>query len=97
MLRESRNKTIVSCSHLTDKIERLVNQSKRLRSRIRSAANQAGSSYPIEIIDGNSPPQLVGHGFYWRWKGKWKTAPGSYQSSTHRIKVGYRWVLSNVS
>lgn len=52
-------------------------------------------AYPVEIVDGHGAPHLVGGGYSFRWRGKWKSAPGSYQPSTHRIQVGLDWLRDN--
>lgn len=36
--------------------------------------------------------KLLGHGYSFRWGGRWKSAPGSYQASTQRIVVTAAWV-----
>lgn len=57
---------------------------------IRQVAN-VHSSCPINFVPGKQPPKSKGRGYWFRWLGKWKTAPGSYQSSTLHVVVGEEW------
>lgn len=67
----------------------------------RIARQTAGASVscPVEVIDGDSPPKLVGESYYWttpsgktvvRYPGayRWRTV---YHASTRRVVVGRNW------
>jgi len=64
----------------------------KLKREIRRRAGHPGSPWPIIVTASDYPPRLEGHGYSFRWLGKYKTYPGSYTHSTHRITVGEEWL-----
>jgi hypothetical protein len=64
------------------------------RAAIRQHCPNKGNR-PIFVLGGrmeNLPPTMIGRKHYFRWLGKWKTAPGSYQHSTRKLLVGAKWL-----
>jgi hypothetical protein len=59
------------------------------------AAGGYRHSWPVRVIVGDDAPELAGDGYGWRWAGRFKSAPGSYQHSTHRVEVGRRWLVAH--
>lgn len=55
-----------------------------------------GPQHPVILVPGNALRRagaLASH----RWRGRWKTAPGSYQPSTRRAEVGIEWLRALVA
>jgi hypothetical protein len=46
----------------------------------------------MRLSDDARGPRIIGTEYGFRWLGKWKSAPGSYQPSTRRLVVGARWL-----
>jgi hypothetical protein len=69
----------------------------RIANVLRGLADRAGDNCPIAIVDGDLAPVHAGNGFWHRWRGKWKSAPGSYQASTREIQVGLDWIAQRIS
>lgn len=80
----------------TTDLQTVVNANTRLRSILRGLAGAYGSQWPVELVDGDDSPAVVGNGYWFRWLGKWKTARGSYQASTRRIEVGADWLAEHL-
>lgn len=75
-----------------------------LRRLLRRLAGQSGSRLPIEIVDGESEPQVVGECQHWRnARGDTIRFPNAYRkfgrpiyiASTKRITVGSDWLVKN--
>lgn len=91
---------------ILDKLDHKLNNDKTLRKLIRQEAHCTGTSYPIVLVDGDSPPQLVGRGFHWTNKrgdeiyhpNAYRRAWGKpiYQASDRRVEVGADWFLDLV-
>jgi len=73
-----------------------VELSEDAQRYIRVEAGQYGKPYPVVVTGADYEPHLEGHGFSFRWLGKWKTAPGSYTASTLRIEVGIDWIITKM-
>lgn len=71
--------------------QRYIRQSQDARRLLRRLAGET-HGWDVDVVLGDAGPHLAGHGFSFRWVGKWKGAPGSYQPSTHRIEVGLDWL-----
>lgn len=46
----------------------------------------------MRLSDDAHGPRIIGTEYGFRWLGRWKSAPGSYQPSTRRLIVGARWL-----
>lgn len=78
-------------------------KSKTLRSIIRRIANEAGKSFPIKVVEGDSAPKSKGSGyFYTTPSGNRVYHPNAYRAawgkpiyhhSTIRIEVGNEWPM----
>ncbi len=60
---------------------------ERLARKLTGESN----NIPIVYVDGKSGPKSVGRYHYFRWKGRFKSYPGSYQHSTRQIQIGKDW------
>lgn len=80
----------------------------QIRKKIRAACGQSGTPYPIEIVDGDNPPRLVGESSGYVTRGGRKIYHPSayskrgwsnmvYSPSTMRIEVGQDWIDNNYS
>jgi len=58
---------------------------------VRHSAEQYSTTHPIVVV-AEGKPTLCGSSYDFRWRGRWKSASGSYQPSTHRIEVGIDWL-----
>lgn len=58
-----------------------------------SAAGVGG----LHAVRGWQPPTEAGTGYGFRWRGRWKSAPGSYEPSTRRVEVGDQWLAGALS
>lgn len=80
-------------SHTVKALQASVDADTTLRTAIRRVACVDGrGAPPIKVVYGLESPEERGHGYYFRWLGRWKSAPGSYQASTRRVVVGHRWL-----
>lgn len=79
-------------------------RAKALRP-VRQAADLVGTPYPIEIVDGDAAPKLVGESYHWTTPGgapvhypnAYRRAWGKpvYVGSTFCIQVGREWLKAN--
>lgn len=66
---------------------------QRERTALRRLAGLSPhDSRPVRVTYGTEPPTEYGWPYHFRWLGRWKTAPGSYQASTRRVEVGEVWL-----
>jgi hypothetical protein len=88
------------------KLTEKKNLSRLIKREIRKSVN-AESNCPISIIDGDSPPILVGESYHYQNKSGDKIQyPNAYRkawgkpvyiNSTRRIEVGSDWLLNQMS
>lgn len=78
---------------------------RRIRSLVRAECGLSGTPYPIVVVPGGRPPELVGESYYWttpsgRTRVRHPNAygwPTLYHASTRRIEVGEQWVMNLIS
>lgn len=59
--------------------------------RLARKITQEANNIPIVYVEGKSAPKSVGNYHWFRWKGRFKSYPGSYQPSTRQIQMGKDW------
>lgn len=72
---------------------------KEVMAAVRAAIGVSGCPYPIEMTEGDSPPELHGKSHHWTTPGgkpihfpsayRWRKV---YHASTMHIRVGRKWV-----
>lgn len=53
-----------------------------------------GGQHPLRIVAGGAI-RAAGRGYDFRWRGRWKSAPGSYIPSTLHGRIGLDWVRAH--
>lgn len=61
------------------------------------AGASARDPVPVETCGAWGAPSETGVGYSFRWRGRWKSAPGSYIPSTRRVQAGQEWVRETAS
>lgn len=61
------------------------------REKVARAICRENNNIPCTLVDGKSAPRSTGSHHWFRWRGRWKSAPGSYQRSTRAVEVGRDW------
>lgn len=73
--------------------EQAADLADRLSRYIRMSLG-LGGQHPLYIVSGHDIAQ-DGAGYSFRWRGKWKFAPGSYIPSSLHGRVGLEWIKSH--
>lgn len=65
-----------------------------------AAGCERHDSVPVVVLAGRlawQHPREVGHRYYHRWRGAWKSWTGSYQHSTRAVTVGWEWLAARAT
>ena len=74
------------------KIQTTVDGKLQEKDRIRLARKFSNESNNIPIVHIDGYDLIVSGGYHWfRWLGRFKSYPGSYQPSTRQINLGKNW------